>query len=126
MALRIGVTERVVALTLVAFGTSLPELSAGLTSALKGEREIGLGTVVGSNVFTVLAVVGIAALVRPLGGTPELDVALSNALALDFPVVLAFSLAVIGLPLLLARDGGRITAAILLAGYLAYVGYLFV
>ncbi len=125
-ALRLGITERVIALTIVAFGTSLPELSAGLASALKGEREIGLGNVVGSNVFNVLAVVGIAALVRPVGGDPEVDQALANALALDFPVVLAFSLAVIALPILLVRDGGRLSAAILLAGYVAYVGYLFV
>lgn len=125
-ALRLGMTERVIALTIVAFGTSLPELSAGLASAFKGEREIGLGNVVGSNVFNVLAVVGIAALVRPVGGEAGVDLALANALALDFPVVLAFSLAVIVLPVVLVRDGGRLAAAILLAGYLAYVGYLFV
>lgn len=124
-ALRLGISERVIALTIVAFGTSLPELSAGLTSALRGEREIGLGNVVGSNVFNVLAVIGIAALVEPVGGKADTDLALANALALDFPVVLAFSLAVIGLPALLTRDRGRITAALLLAGYAAYVGYLF-
>lgn len=124
-ALRLGITERVVALTLVAFGTSLPEFSAGLASALKGQREIGLGNVVGSNVFNVLAVVGIAALVRPVGGGGEVDRAMASALAVDFPVTLAFSLAVIALPALLPRDGGRLAAALLLAGYLGYVAYLF-
>ena len=125
IALRLGVTERVVALTLVAFGTSLPELSAGLASALRGESEIGLGNVVGSNVFNVLAVTGVAGLVRPVGGDPEVDRALTNALALDFPVTLAFTLAVIVLPALLARDGGRWTAGLLVAGYALYVGLLF-
>jgi cation:H+ antiporter len=62
----IGVSEAVIGLTMVAVGTSLPELAASVTAALRGQREIALGNVVGSNVFNILAILGITALITPI------------------------------------------------------------
>ncbi len=121
-ATRIGMNEMVVGLTVVAIGTSLPELAAGLGSAFKGESDISLGNVVGSNVFNVLAVLGIVGLVQPLVPTGEADDPLASsfeeALAVDFPMVLGFSLAAAVLPIL--PGGGRIKGFVLLAGFGTY------
>lgn len=121
-ALRLGVSELVVGLTVVAVGTSLPELAAGLGGAFKGETDISLGNVVGSNVFNVLAVLGLVGVVRPLvpesDGTALAD-AFGQALRADFPAVLGFSVGAAVLPWLPGR--GRAKGALLLLGFLAYV-----
>lgn len=109
-ALRLGIDELVVGLAVLALGTSLPELAAGLKSALRGHSDISIGNVVGSNVFNTLAVIGVAALIHPFekdaSGPLEqgaaLDAAFDDALRYDFPAVLAFSVA-----LALAPGGGR-------------------
>lgn len=69
LARRLGLSPLMVGLTVVAFGTSAPELVVSLTSAIKGSADIAIGNVVGSNIFNVLAIVGITALVTPLGIT---------------------------------------------------------
>lgn len=98
-----GVSDRVIGLTVVAVGTSLPELAAGLGAAIKGESEVSLGNVVGSNVFNVLAVIGIAALIAPFdSNTPGLADELRHARDVDFLVVAGFHFAA----LLLPRVGG--------------------
>ena len=121
-AYRIGMNEMVVGLTVVAIGTSLPELAAGLGSAFKGESDISLGNVVGSNVFNLLAVLGIVGLIQPLVPTGEegdaLGTSFGEALAVDFPMVLGFSLAVAVLPFL--PGGGRLKGALLLFAFVAY------
>lgn len=61
-----GVSQAVIGLTIVAIGTSLPELATSVIAALKGERDIAIGNVVGSNIFNVLAIMGISPLVRPI------------------------------------------------------------
>lgn len=66
MAKRWGVSDLVIGLTVVAFGTSAPELSISLVSALKGSAPMAIGNVVGSNIFNVLAIIGVVALVRPI------------------------------------------------------------
>jgi len=130
-AVRLGVSEYVISLTVVALGTSLPELAAGLGGALKGERDISLGNVVGSNVFNVLAVMGITAMVHPLdaalelaagnaAGAASIDEAFSAALSEVFPLTLAFSLFLVALPFLGGARFGRGKGALLL---LIYVGY---
>ena len=113
---------RVVGLTIVAVGTSLPELAAGLGSALKKQSEISVGNVVGSNVFNVLAVIGLVSVCVPFGGvgSPREDV-VRNALDVDFPLVLAFSIAAVVLPWVGGERGGRWKGLLLLAGYVAYV-----
>jgi cation:H+ antiporter len=118
LARALGVSERVIGLTMVAIGTSLPELASSVVAALKREGGIILGNIVGSNVFNVLAILGIASLVHPIQ-VPFATV------ATDVWVVLIFSLLV--LPFLwTGLRLGRREAAVLLAGYGAYVAFLFV
>jgi len=129
-ALRLGVPESVVGLTIVAIGTSLPELAAGLGGAARGESDISIGNVVGSNVFNLLAVVGIVALVQPISpeALPENEVeireAFDHALQEDVWVVLAFSLAAVLLPFV--RGRGRLKGVALFGGYVAYNAWLYV
>lgn len=78
-----GVSERLIGLTVVALGTSLPELAASLAATVRGEREIAVGNVIGSNVFNILGVLGVTALAAPTG----LPVA-PQALALDLPAMM--------------------------------------
>ncbi|MFC0200985.1 calcium/sodium antiporter [Paracoccus rhizosphaerae] len=80
-----GISETVIGLTLVAVGTSLPELAASVASALKGRADMALGNVVGSNIFNILAILGITAVVSPLPVPPEM-------LRLDLWVMLAAAL----------------------------------
>jgi len=114
IARSIGVSDRVIGLSVVAIGTSLPELAAGVASALKGQTEIGVGNVVGSNVFNVLVAVGSAGVVQPF-----VDESAEAALWSDIPAVLLFSFAAILLPRL--GSSGRWKGAALFAGYLTFL-----
>jgi cation:H+ antiporter len=114
IARSIGVSDRVIGLSVIAIGTSLPELAAGVASALKGQTEIGLGNVVGSNVFNVLVAVGAAGIVQPFTGESA-----DAALWQDLPAVLLFSLAVIVLPRL--GPSGRWKGVTLTAAYGAFL-----
>ena len=113
-----GLSELIIGLTIVAAGTSMPEVAASITAALKGERDIAVGNVVGSNVFNILAVLGFSAALSPAG----IAVA-PSALAFDIPVMIAVAVAC--LPIfftghLVARWEG----ALFLAYYAAYTAYL--
>ncbi|MDE6341031.1 MAG: sodium:calcium antiporter, partial [Muribaculaceae bacterium] len=66
IARRFGISDLVVGLTVVAFGTSTPELSISIVSALKGSAPIAVGNVVGSNIFNILVIIGVVALIRPI------------------------------------------------------------
>lgn len=117
LARRFSVSEAVIGLTLVAFGTSLPELATSVTAVLKGESEIGVGNVLGSNVFNLGLVVGTAFFLRP-GSISTFVV------SQDIPILIA-STVVVGLIVL--RDGriSRWEGAIMLsifAAYLVFVG----
>ena len=125
LALRVGLPDRVIGLTIFALGTSLPELAAGVTSALKGEHEIGYGNVVGSNVFNTLAVTGIAALVEPFQG-PAAEPEIAATLVSDFPVTLGFSVVLAALPFLFKNTAGRLPGGLLVTGYLSYIAFLLV
>ncbi len=120
---RLGIDELLVGLTVVAIGTSLPELAAGLGGAFKGETDISLGNVVGSNVFNVLAVLGIVGAIHPLvpegGPEDELRMAFDQALRTDFPAVLAFSAAAVALPLF--PMGGRVKGLLLLVAFAVFI-----
>ncbi|MBT2371025.1 calcium/sodium antiporter [Pseudomonas fluorescens] len=110
----LGLSERVIGLTIVGVSTSLPCLATSLIAALRGEREIAVGNVIGSNLFNLLGVLGFTALVAPspLSVSP-------NALDFDLPVMLG--VAVLCLPVF--YSGYRITRAeglLLLGLYLAY------
>jgi cation:H+ antiporter len=110
-----GVSEVVIGLTVVAVGTSLPELATSIIAAFKGEGDIAVGNVVGSNIFNVFGIVGISSVVRPL--------APAGVGPVDLGVMLV--LAVMLLPLM--RTGFRVSRAegvLLLAIYAGYLVYL--
>ena len=132
-ALRVGVPPSVVGLTVVAIGTSLPELAAGLGAALKGQTEISLGNVIGSNVFNILGVMGLVAIIQPLdpanpkiGDPAAVKEAFRLALREDLFIVAGFSLAALVLPKLGGKSFGRLRGAVLLLAYVAYIYWLFV
>ena len=130
---RLQIDERVVGLTVVAIGTSLPELAASLGSACKGQSELSLGNVIGSNVFNLIAVLGIVGLVRPLeasampdaAASQELSDAFAGVLGLDFYVVAGFSVGSVLLIWLGGSKAGRLKGLLLLGAYFAYNAALF-
>lgn len=108
----LGLSEAFIGLSIVAIGTSLPELATSLIAALRRQSEIAIGNIVGSNIFNVLGILGITAVIRPI---PVAD----RFLTLDLPVMIAVSAL---LTVLLMRPRiGRVTGLGLLAGYAAYV-----
>jgi cation:H+ antiporter len=111
-----NVSETVIGLTIVAIGTSLPELVATLVAALKGRSDVAFGNIVGSNIYNILGIIGATALVHPLA-IPE-DVRLGDWAALIGSAALLLVFALTGKRL--ARREG----AIMLGGYGLYVGYL--
>lgn len=73
VALRLGVSERVIAISLVAFGTSVPELAASVIAAFKKEQDISLGNIIGSNLFNILGILGVTAVIQPIKiNSPEI------------------------------------------------------
>jgi cation:H+ antiporter len=118
LARTLGISELVIGLTVVAIGTSLPELATSVLAAIKGERDIAVGNIVGSNIFNLLCVLGLTSLVSP----HAVSVA-ANALAFDFPVMIAVAVAC--LPIFFA--GYRINrweGLLFIAYYVAYTVYL--
>jgi cation:H+ antiporter len=108
----LGVPELIVGVTVVAIGTSLPEIAASLVAAFRGEAEIVLGNVVGSNIFNVLLILGAAALAAPVSVAPAL-------LAFEIPVMIGA--AVLVLPLIYTgRRVERWEGMVLVAGYVAF------
>lgn len=118
IALALGVTERVVGLTVVALGTSLPELVASIAAARRGQQEMAIANVVGSNIFNLLGILGTAALIRPVHVAPA-------AAAVDCWVMVA-SIAVLAPLFYGARRVSRPAAAVMVAAYLAYTASLVV
>ena len=115
----LGVSDVVIGLTIVAAGTSLPEVAASVTAALKGERDIAVGNVVGSCTFNVFGCLGLSALAAGDGGL----VVPASVMAFDIWVMLAVSLAC--LPVFLTgREIARWEGGVFLAFYVAYVAYL--
>jgi cation:H+ antiporter len=118
----LGISELVIGLTIIAAGTSMPEVAASITAALKGERDIAVGNVIGSNVFNILGCVGLSALAGVVGGAGALVVP-AGALNFDLWVMLAVALAC--LPVFLSgREIARWEGAVFLAYYVVYAAYL--
>lgn len=114
-----GVSDLIIGLTVVAVGTSLPELASSIIAARKGEHDIALGNVLGSNLFNTLAVVGIAGAIHPLAVGPDVfnrDMLVMAALTL--------SLFVIGYGFRGPGRINRIEGLVLLVCYAGYTGYL--
>ena len=113
-----GVSELVIGLTLVSAGTSLPELATSVVASMRGERDIAVGNVIGSNIFNILAVLGGAALLSPEGLSVSQD-----AIRFDIPVMIA--VAVICLPIFITGQLiARWEGLLFLSYYVAYTGYL--
>lgn len=118
LAEAVGLSPVVVGLTVVAVGTSLPEVAASLQATLHGERDIAIGNVVGSNIFNVLLVLGLAALVSPVGiPVPR------SASAFDIPVVIAVTFAGL-LSFATGYEVSRWEGMLFLGSYVAYTLYL--
>ena len=115
IAQAIGVSDLVIGLTIVALGTSLPELAASIGSVLKGEDDLAVGNVIGSNVYNLLAVFSLPALIAP----GPID---ATVISRDFPVLLAFTAVLFILGVGLSKSGNinRWEGAGLLAAYLFY------
>jgi cation:H+ antiporter len=118
LARNLGVSELIIGLTIIAIGTSLPEIAASVVASLRGEQDIAVGNVVGSNIFNILSVLGLTSLVSP----NSVNVPLA-ALSFDIPVMIATAVAC--LPIFL--NGHRIArweGGLLFGYYLAYILYL--
>lgn len=120
IARTLGVSDLLIGLTIVAIGTSLPELASSIAAARKGENDLALGNIIGSNLFNTLAVVGLAATVSPMD---EIEKAVTYR---DMPLMIVLTLALIVLGYRRKGDGrlNRIAGAILLAIYAGYLALL--
>lgn len=119
IAVSIGVTDLVIGLTVVAVGTSLPELAVSIVSAIKGEHDIALGNIIGSNMFNCLAVIGPAAIITPTGFGQDI-------LELHLPVMIALTLILFVLTYNFTGAGriSRLQGMALLGSFFWYMGYL--
>jgi len=113
----LGVPEAVIGMTLIAFGTSLPELTACVVAARKGQSEMIVGGIVGSNIFNILSVLALSSVARPL----IIDERFAQ---FDMPIVVSVTL-LFAVFLLFAGRIGRLTGALMFAGYLAFTGFQF-
>jgi len=111
-----GVGELVIGLTIVAIGTSLPELAAAIAAARKGVHDMIIGNIIGSNVFNILGVLGLTGALK----ATQID---TSALWRDFPVMFAFTLFML-IFAITKRRFGKLEGGIMLSGYIAYIGYL--
>jgi len=115
----LGVSDLIIGLTIVAIGTSLPELVAAIVSALKNEADLAIGNIIGSNMFNLLAVLAMPALIYPGHFA-------SDALLRDFPIMLAFTVALFAVSF--GLRGGRVTrfeGGLLLTAFMGYFYLLF-
>jgi cation:H+ antiporter len=116
IARQFGISEAVIGLTIVAVGTSLPELATSVIAAIRKQTEIAVGNIVGSNIFNIFGILGITALISPIPADPRFA-------AIDMPWAAATA---VGLTVLAVVLGGlpRIAGAALLAGYGAYIYFI--
>lgn len=116
----LGVSDLIIGLTIVALGTSLPELAASVIAARKGEHDIAIGNVVGSNMFNLLAVIGIAGVIAPMESMP------AAVLLRDWPVMMAMTTGLFFLAFGLRGEGriNRLEGMLLLLAYIAYNAWL--
>lgn len=120
IAQTLGVSDLIIGLTIVAIGTSLPELAASVIAARKGEHDIAIGNIVGSNMFNLLAVVGIAGMISPIPSIPP------EVMSRDWPVMMASTIALFVMGYGLRGQGriNRLEGGVLLAAFIAYTAYL--
>lgn len=110
-----GLSEAFIGLSIVAIGTSLPELATSVVAAFRRQSEIAIGNIIGSNIFNILGILGITAVIKPI---PVAD----RFMSFDLPVMIAVSMLITAL--LLTRPViGRGVGAVFLVGYAVYVGF---
>lgn len=112
-----GMSDLVIGLTIIAVGTSLPELAASLTSVLKGEDDMAVGNIIGSNVFNILAVMGLPGILNP-------SILSEHAMGRDFWVMLGVSLLLVTMALGKSRSINRIEGGVLFLAFIGYQAYL--
>ena len=115
-----GISDLVIGLTIVAIGTSLPELAASIVSAFRNEHDIAIGNIIGSNMYNLLAVLGLPGLIHPAGFPPE-------ALTRDFPVMIVLTLGLFAAAYGFRGEGqiNRYEGGALLAAFVGYQLLLF-
>lgn len=114
----LGLSEFVIGLTVVAAGTSLPEVATSLVAAVKGQRDIAVGNVIGSNIFNILGILGVS-------GTFSTTSILVPAEALHFDIPVMIGVSLVCLPIMFTGHRiGRVEAVLLLGFYVSYVAYL--
>ena len=119
IAYSLGMSEKLVGLTIVAVGTSLPELVTSIVAALKGENDIALGNVLGSNIFNLVLILGASATITPI--------AVSGVMIIDFIILIAVTLFIGALIFFNKKDEkrlGRLEGIILVGIYVAYLAYI--
>ncbi|MDP2588445.1 calcium/sodium antiporter [Vibrio splendidus] len=112
-----GMSDLVIGLTIIAVGTSLPELAASLAGVMKGEDDMAVGNIIGSNVFNILAVMGIPGILNP-------SILSEFAMGRDFWVMLGVSLLLVVMALGKSRSVNRIEGGVLIVTFVAYQAYL--
>jgi len=117
IAREFGVPDAVIGLSLVAIGTSLPELATSIVAAIRRHPDVVLGNVIGSNIFNILAILGVTVVIQPIEVSTRFR-------EIDTPVMLASSLLLLGL-LFATKKIGRVLGALMLAAYAAYMVLLF-
>ena len=120
LAQAIGVSDKVIGLTVVALGTSLPELAASVAAAIKKEMDISIGNIIGSNIFNLLCVLGVSASIRPISFNFEQYLT-------DYIILMVFSVGLLLLVKPWRKEGrlGRLSGLIIFAAYAAYAWSLF-
>jgi cation:H+ antiporter len=114
-----GVSERVIAITIVAFGSCLPELTTSLLAALKGEMDISIGNIIGSNIFNILVVLGVTGVIKPIS---------VDAGFLQFDIIWMFATSLVLFFFILPFKGGKMTrlkGGVLFISYCIYVYLLY-
>lgn len=117
IARNIGITESLIGLTIVALGTSLPELATSAIAAYKGKSDIAIGNVVGSNIFNIFWVLGLSAVIRPMSFNPMIN---TDIMILLIATFLLFIFAFIGKKYIMGKPEG----ILFLFGYVAYIVFL--
>nr|WP_299202047.1 calcium/sodium antiporter [uncultured Brumimicrobium sp.] len=117
LALEVGLSNHVIGITIVAFGTSVPELATSVVAAYKKETDISVGNLIGSNIFNIMAVLGLTAIVKPIGVE-------ENVLSWDILWMIGFALLLLPM-MVFKRKVGRFSGFILLGLYIFYIISLF-
>ena len=120
LAREIGLSERIISLSIVAFGTSVPELAASIIAAFKKQKDLSIGNLIGSNIFNVLAVLGITSIVKPIAVLDE------SLVTNDIWWMLGISVLLYPLIFLFKKNHfGRVEGVVLVMVYTTYVWFLF-